>query len=54
MPFSTVFELYPGGRNNGHAERGMIPIAMAIINPRKEYWPRRGSKERKTLVKEPN
>ena len=27
-------------------KEGMNPDAMAIINPRKEYWPRRGSNHR--------
>ena len=27
-------------------EIGMNPFAMAIINPRKEYWPSRGSNQR--------
>ena len=26
-------------RNNGQRERGMNPVAMTIIDPRKEYWP---------------
>ena len=26
------------------SERGMNPVAMIIINPRKEYWPGRGIK----------
>ena len=27
-------------------ERGRNPVAMTIINPRKEYWPSRGSNQR--------
>ena len=27
-------------------ERGMNPVAMTIINPRKEYWRSRGSNQR--------
>ena len=33
------------------SERGMNPVAMAIINPRKEYWPNRGSNQRPTVLK---
>ena len=33
-------------RNN---ERGMNPVAMTIINPRKEYWPSQGSDQRPVL-----
>ena len=29
-----------------NGERGMNPVAMTIINPRKEYWPSRGSNRR--------
>ena len=27
-------------------ERGMNPVAMTIINPRKQYWLRRGPNQR--------
>ena len=30
-------------------ERGMDPVAMTIINPRKEYWPSRGLNQRPVL-----
>ena len=32
-------------------ERGMNPIAMAIFNSRKEYWPSWGSNQRPPVVK---
>ena len=32
-------------------ERGMNPAAMTIINPRKEYWPSRGSKQQPPVLK---
>ena len=28
-----------------NSERGMNPVTMTIINPRKEYWPSRGSNQ---------
>ena len=31
-------------------EREMNPVAMTIINPRKEYWPSRGSNQRPPLL----
>ena len=33
------------------AERGMNPVAMTIINPRREYWPSRGSNQRPPFLK---
>ena len=32
-------------------ERGMNPVAMTIINRRKEYWPSRGSNQRPPILK---
>ena len=32
-------------------DRGMNPVAMTIINPRKEYWPSRESNQRPTVLK---
>ena len=32
-------------------ERGMNPVAMTIINSRKEYWPSRGSNQRPPVLK---
>ena len=32
-------------------ERGMNPVAMTIINLRKEYWPSRGSNQRLSVLK---
>ena len=32
-------------------ERGMNPVAMTIINSRKEYWPRRGSNQWPPVLK---
>ena len=32
-------------------ERGMNPVAMTIINPRKKYWPSRGSNQRPPVLK---
>ena len=32
-------------------ERGMNPVAMTIIDPRKEYWPSRGSNQRLPVLK---
>ena len=32
-------------------ERGMNPVVMTIINPRKEYWPSRGSNQRPPILK---
>ena len=32
-------------------ERGMNPIVMTIINPRKEYWMRRGSNRQPPVLK---
>ena len=31
-------------------ERGMIPVAMTIINPRKEYWLSRGLNQRPPVL----
>ena len=31
--------------------RGMNPVALTIINPRKEYWPSRGSYKRPPVFK---
>ena len=33
------------------SERRMNPAAMTIINPRKEYWPSRGSNQRLPVFK---
>ena len=33
------------------SERGINPAAMTIINPRKEYWPSRGSNQRPLVLK---
>ena len=32
-------------------ERGMNPVAMTIINPRKEYWPSQGSNQPPPILK---
>ena len=32
-----------------NSRRGMNPVAMTIIDPRKEYWPSRGSNQRPPL-----
>ena len=32
----------------------MYPVAMTIINPRKEYWPRRGSNQRSQVCNATN
>ena len=32
-------------------ERGMNPVAMTTINPRKECWPSRGSQQRSHVLK---
>ena len=32
-------------------DRGMNPVAMTIINPRKEYWPCRRSNQRPPVLK---
>ena len=34
-----------------NGERGMNPVAMTIINPWKEYWPRPGSNQRPSVLK---
>ena len=34
-----------------NSERGMNPVAMRIVNPRKEYWPSRGSNQRPPVLK---
>ena len=34
----------------GSCERGMNPVAMTIINPRKEYWSGRGSNQRPPVL----
>ena len=31
--------------------RGMNPVAMTIINPRKKYWPSRGSNQQPPVLK---
>ena len=31
--------------------RGMNPVAMTLVNPRKEYWPSRGSNKRPLVLK---
>ena len=36
-------------RNNRNGERGINPVTMTIINPRKEYWLSRGSNQRPVL-----
>ena len=33
------------------SERGMNPVEMTIINPRKEYWPSQGSNQRPPVLK---
>ena len=33
------------------AERAMNPVAMTIINPRKEYWPSQGSNQEPPILK---
>ena len=33
------------------SERRMYPVAMTNINPRKEYWPSRGSNQRPPVLK---
>ena len=33
------------------SERGMNPVTMTIISPRKEYWPSRGSNQRPPVLK---
>ena len=38
-------------RTTDSGERGMNPVAMTIINPRKEYWPSRGSNQRPPVLK---
>ena len=32
-------------------ERGVNPVAMTLISPRKEYWPSRESNERPPVLK---
>ena len=32
-------------------KRGINPVAMTIINPRKEYWPSRRSNQRPPVLK---
>ena len=32
-------------------EKGMNPVAMTNINPRKEYWSSRGSNQRPPVLK---
>ena len=32
-------------------ERGMNPVAMTVINHRKEYWPSWGSSQRRPVLK---
>ena len=32
-------------------ERGMNPVEMTIINPRKEYWPSRGLNQQPSVLK---
>ena len=32
-------------------ERGMNPVTLTVINPRKEYWPSRGSNQRLLVLK---
>ena len=32
-------------------KRGKNPVAMTIINPRKEYWPSQGSNQRPHVLK---
>ena len=38
-------------RNNGRGERGMNPVSMPIVNPRKEYWPIRGLNPQPPVLK---
>ena len=38
-------------RNTDSGERGMNLVAMTIYNPRKEYWPSRGSNQRPPFLK---
>ena len=45
FPTSTMVETMDCG------ERGMSPVAMTIINPRREYWPSRGSNQRPPVLK---
>ena len=34
-----------------NSEKGMNPVAMTILNPRKEYWPSWGSNQRLPVLK---
>ena len=48
MPFLTVFQLHSGDQ----CTLSMLnPVAMTIINPRKEFWSSRGSNQRPTVLK---
>ena len=41
---TTIFEIMDSG------ERGMNPVAITIINPRKEYWPSRGLNQQSPVL----
>ena len=45
LSHTTIVETMNSG------ERGMNPVAMTIINPRKEYWPSRRSNQRPPFLK---
>ena len=45
LSYINIVERMEGG------ERGMNPVAMTIIDPRKEYWPSRGSNQRPPVLK---
>ena len=38
-------------RTTDSGKRGMNPVAMTIINRRREYWPNRGSNQRPPVLK---
>ena len=45
LPHITIVEATDSG------ERGTNPVTMTIVNPRKEYWPSRGSNQRPPVLK---
>ena len=51
--FSKPLAAFPQNycRTTDSVERGMNPVAMTIINPRKEYWPSPGSNKRPPVLK---
>ena len=48
---NDCFPTYNHCRTTDSDERGKNPVSMTIMNPRKDYWPSRGSNQRPPVLK---